>query len=47
MTNKTNQVLKVPEELSGQRIDLALTSMLKDISRSKIKNAILKISLKI
>ena len=41
MTNKTNQVLKVPEELSGQRIDLALTSMLKDISRSKIKNAIL------
>ena len=41
MTIETNKVLKVPETLSGQRIDLALTAMLSDVSRSKIKTSIL------
>ena len=41
MTIETNKVLKVPEALSGQRIDLALTAMLSDVSRSKIKTSIL------
>ena len=41
MTIETNKVLKVPEALSGQRIDLALTAMLSGVSRSKIKTSIL------
>ena len=41
MTIETNKVLKVPETLSGQRIDLALTAMLSGVSRSKIKTSIL------
>jgi len=41
MTIETNKVLKVPEALSGHRIDLALTAMLSDVSRSKIKTSIL------
>lgn len=42
MSIKTNKVLKVPEHLSGQRIDIALSELISDVSRTKIKNCILK-----
>ena len=38
MSIKTNKVLKVPEHLSGQRIDIALSELISDVSRTKIKN---------
>ena len=38
---KTNKILEIPEHLSGQRIDSALTEILDEISRSKIKTCLL------
>ena len=37
---KTNKILEIPEHLSGQRIDSALTEILDEISRSKIKTCL-------
>ena len=37
---KTNKIFEIPEYLSGQRIDSALTEILDEISRSKIKTCL-------
>ncbi|MFL2762403.1 MAG: RluA family pseudouridine synthase [Gammaproteobacteria bacterium] len=37
---KTNKIFEIPEHLSGQRIDSALSEILDEISRSKIKTCL-------